>query len=62
MPTRTKCQLEELIQRIDAADPCEKHGREELCVCIECGETVQCGECHPIPCQCWNEDLGYSLA
>jgi hypothetical protein len=55
MPTRTKFQLEELIRHIDAAQACEKHGREELCVCIECGETVECSECNPIPCQCWND-------
>lgn len=53
---RTKFQLQELIALIDAAPPCEKHGRDELHVCLHCGEAVECADCEPIPCQCRNDE------
>ncbi len=50
--------LVELISKLDNAEPCTKHGREYLEICIECQEaySTQCGECESMSCQCWNDE------
>lgn len=48
--------LRSMIDNIEAAMPCAKHGREFLEICEECRETVRCSECYLIGCQCWNDE------
>jgi hypothetical protein len=54
--TKTRDQLIALLQILDEAAPCDMHDREALHICISCGETVECADCEPIPCQCWNDE------
>gem|GEM_PF-5860910 len=49
-------ELNDLIKKLDEAKPCEIHGREHLCLCMECKETVHCYLCDRQSCQCWNDE------
>jgi hypothetical protein len=42
--------------KLAGAEPCPIHGKEHLKICEHCLEEIQCTECEPIPCQCWNDE------
>ena len=49
-------ELIELIAKLHASEPCPKHGRKPLRICVHCKEDVRCSECHIMICQCWNDE------
>lgn len=48
--------LRDMIEKINKAESCKIHGRKFLVICLECKETVECGECELRSCQCWNDE------
>jgi hypothetical protein len=48
--------LELLQKKLSEAQPCEKHGKAYLAICLHCMVTIKCYKCEERACQCWNDE------